>query len=68
MEYSDKKIDDSLVKLSGCMSSVYKQKLTSPKWNRFLGLKLRWRDKIRKYKVRLHLSHCDTYTVLHSDI
>ena len=31
------------------MIPVYKQKLTSPKWNRFLGLKLRWRDKIRKY-------------------
>jgi len=50
-ECSDKKIDDSLVKLSGCMSSVYKQKLTSPKWNRFLGLKLRWKDKIRLNNV-----------------
>ena len=43
----DKKIDDSLNKLFTCMSKVYAHKLSSPKWNRFLGLKLRWKDKIR---------------------
>jgi len=44
---ADKKIDDSLSKLFNCMSKVYAHKLSSPKWNRFLGLKLRWKDKIR---------------------
>ena len=43
----DKRIDDSLAKLFTCMSKVYAHKLSSPKWNRFLGLKLRWKDKIR---------------------
>ena len=33
------------------MSIAYRQKLTSPKWNRFLGLKLRWKDKIRLNNV-----------------
>ncbi|CAG0916394.1 unnamed protein product, partial [Notodromas monacha] len=40
-------IDSSLTKLFQCMSLAYRQKLTSPKWNRFKGLKLRWKDKIR---------------------
>jgi len=44
---ADRKIDDSLNKLFQCMSKVYAHKLSSPKWNRFLGLKLRWKDKIR---------------------
>ena len=44
---ADRKIDDSLNKLFNCMSKVYAHKLSSPKWNRFLGLKLRWKDKIR---------------------
>jgi len=48
---ADKLIDDSLTKLAQCMSIVYRQKLTSPKWNRFLGLKLRWKDKIRLNNV-----------------
>ncbi|XP_050536915.1 MLX-interacting protein isoform X2 [Daktulosphaira vitifoliae] len=30
-----------------CMSFAYKQKLTSPKWNPFKGVRLRWKDKIR---------------------
>ena len=34
-----------------CMSIAYRQKLTSPKWNRFLGMKLRWKDKIRLNNV-----------------
>ena len=33
------------------MSVAYRQKLTSPKWNRFKGLKLRWKDKIRLNNV-----------------
>ena len=44
---ADKLIDNNITKLFQCMSIVYRQKLTSPKWNRFLGLKLRWKDKIR---------------------
>jgi MAX-like protein X len=40
-------IDISLNKLFQSMSIAYRQKLTSPKWNRFRGLKLRWKDKIR---------------------
>jgi len=51
MSQADKMIDDSLTKLAQCMSIVYRQKLTSPKWNRFLGLKLRWKDKIRLNNV-----------------
>lgn len=26
---------------------AFRQKLTSPKWNRFRGIRLRWKDKIR---------------------
>ncbi len=33
------------------LSMAYKQKLTTPKWNRFRGLKLRWKDKIRMNNV-----------------
>eukprot|EP00092_Neocalanus_flemingeri_P006005 GFUD01006467.1.p1 GENE.GFUD01006467.1~~GFUD01006467.1.p1 ORF type:complete len:854 (-),score=169.48 GFUD01006467.1:652-3213(-) len=44
-------IDVSLTKLFQCMSIAYRQKLTSPKWNRFLGMKLRWKDKIRLNNV-----------------
>ena len=44
---ADRRIDDSLAKLFTCMSKVYAHKLSSPKWNRFLGLRLRWKDKIR---------------------
>lgn len=29
------------------MNLAYAQKLTSPKWNRFKGVRLRWKDKIR---------------------
>ena len=39
-------IDVSLTKLFQCMSIAYRQKLTSPKWNRFLGMKLRWKVEI----------------------
>ena len=38
-------------KILQCMSIAYRQKLTSPKWNRFLGMKLRWKDKIRLNNV-----------------
>lgn len=30
---------------------ILRQKLTSPKWNRFKGIKLRWKDKIRLNNV-----------------
>jgi len=46
-------IDISLNKLFQSMSIAYRQKLTSPKWNRFRGLKLRWKDKIRFYSISL---------------
>ncbi|CAG9769010.1 unnamed protein product [Ceutorhynchus assimilis] len=44
-------IDQSLSKLFHCMSLAYRQKLTSPKWNRFRGIRLRWKDKIRLNNV-----------------
>lgn len=44
-------IDHSLSKLFQCMSLAYRQKLTSPKWNRFRGIRLRWKDKIRLNNV-----------------
>ncbi|CAL8071468.1 unnamed protein product [Orchesella dallaii] len=44
-------IDSSLTKLFQCMSLAYRQKLTSPKWNRFKGVRLRWKDKIRLNNV-----------------
>ncbi|XP_060863445.1 carbohydrate-responsive element-binding protein isoform X1 [Metopolophium dirhodum] len=37
----------SLNNLFQCMSVAYRHKLTSPKWNRFKGVRLRWKDKIR---------------------
>ncbi|GAB0086796.1 carbohydrate-responsive element-binding protein [Sergentomyia squamirostris] len=40
-------IETSLTKLFNCMKLAYRQKLTSPKWNRFKGIRLRWKDKIR---------------------
>ena len=40
-----------LRELFSSMSVAYRQKLTSPKWNRFKGLKLRWKDKIRLNNV-----------------
>lgn len=44
-------IETNLSKLFQCMSLAYRQKLTSPKWNRFRGIKLRWKDKIRLNNV-----------------
>ncbi|XP_044267723.1 uncharacterized protein LOC123013335 isoform X2 [Tribolium madens] len=44
-------IDTSLSKLFQCMSLAYRQKLTSPKWNRFRGIRLTWKDKIRLNNV-----------------
>ncbi|KAL4702530.1 hypothetical protein ACJJTC_001415 [Scirpophaga incertulas] len=44
-------IEVSLTKLFKCMTLAYRQKLTSPKWNRFKGIKLRWKDKIRLNNV-----------------
>ena len=40
-----------LIELFQSMSIAYRQKLTSPKWNRFKGLRLRWKDKIRLNNV-----------------
>ncbi|KAG6449533.1 hypothetical protein O3G_MSEX006100 [Manduca sexta] len=34
-----------------CQIVFLRQKLTSPKWNRFKGIKLRWKDKIRLNNV-----------------
>ncbi|XP_057657511.1 MLX-interacting protein isoform X1 [Diorhabda carinulata] len=44
-------IDTSLAKLFQAMNIAYRQKLTSPKWNRFRGIRLRWKDKIRLNNV-----------------
>ncbi|XP_053988870.1 carbohydrate-responsive element-binding protein isoform X2 [Hylaeus volcanicus] len=44
-------IETSLNKVFQCMSLAYRQKLTSPKWNRFKGIRLRWKDKIRLNNV-----------------
>nr|BAN21193.1 basic helix-loop-helix zip transcription factor [Riptortus pedestris] len=44
-------IETSLTKLFQCMSIAYRQKLTSPKWNRFKGVRLTWKDKIRLNNV-----------------
>jgi len=44
-------IDLSLNKLFRSMSIAYRQRLTSPKWNRFRGMKMRWKDKIRLNNV-----------------
>lgn len=44
-------IETSLSKLFQCMSLAYRQKLTSPKWNRFKGIRLRWKEKIRLNNV-----------------
>ena len=48
-EGKDKEI--SLKTLFKSMSIAYRQRLTSPRWNRFRGLKLRWKDKIRMNNV-----------------
>lgn len=48
-ESKDKEI--SLTNLFKSMSIAYRQRLTSPRWNRFRGLKLRWKDKIRMNNV-----------------
>ncbi|KAL9926367.1 uncharacterized protein LOC119640378 isoform X2 [Glossina fuscipes] len=44
-------IETSLTKLFKCMDLTYSQKLTSPKWNHFKGVRLRWKDKIRLNNV-----------------
>ncbi|XP_075151514.1 MLX interacting protein mondo [Haematobia irritans] len=44
-------IETSLTKLFKCMNLAYSQKLTSPKWNHFKGVRLRWKDKIRLNNV-----------------
>ncbi|XP_054741747.1 protein WBSCR14 homolog isoform X1 [Anastrepha obliqua] len=44
-------IETSLTKLFKCMNLAYSQKLTSPKWNHFKGIRLRWKDKIRLNNV-----------------
>ena len=44
---ANNKKEVSLNKLFRSMSIAYRHKLTSPKWNKFRGLRLRWKDKIR---------------------
>ncbi|QQP35809.1 WilliamsBeuren syndrome chromosomal region 14 protein -like protein [Caligus rogercresseyi] len=44
-------VDIGLKQLFQRMSIAYRHKLTSPKWNHFKGLKLRWKDKIRLNNV-----------------
>ncbi|XP_065214313.1 protein WBSCR14 homolog isoform X2 [Planococcus citri] len=44
-------IETSLTQLFQCMSIAYRQKLTSPKWNRFKGVRLKWKEKIRLNNV-----------------
>ncbi|CAD7088024.1 unnamed protein product [Hermetia illucens] len=44
-------IETTLAKLFKCMNLAYSQKLTSPKWNHFRGVRLRWKDKIRLNNV-----------------
>ena len=44
-------IDISLKKLFQRMSIAYRHKFTSPKWNKFRGLHLRWKDRIRLNNV-----------------
>ena len=43
--------DISLSTLFKSMTVAYRHRLTSPRWNRFRGLKLRWKDKIRMNNV-----------------
>merc|ERR1712223_607069 len=43
--------DIPLSSLFKSMSIAYRQRLTSPRWNRFRGLKLRWKDQIRLNNV-----------------
>ncbi|XP_064425140.1 carbohydrate-responsive element-binding protein [Latimeria chalumnae] len=45
--FGPRSIDPSLTRLFECMSLVYSEKLVSPKWKTFKGLRLLWRDKIR---------------------
>ncbi|XP_017048905.1 protein WBSCR14 homolog [Drosophila ficusphila] len=51
MVASHLEIETSLTKLFKCMNLAYSQKLTSPKWNHFKGVRLRWKDKIRLNNV-----------------
>eukprot|EP00099_Drosophila_melanogaster_P003201 NP_001163032.1 mondo, isoform F [Drosophila melanogaster] len=51
MVTSHLEIETSLTKLFKCMNLAYSQKLTSPKWNHFKGVRLRWKDKIRLNNV-----------------
>uniref|UniRef100_A0A1A9WHG3 BHLH domain-containing protein n=1 Tax=Glossina brevipalpis TaxID=37001 RepID=A0A1A9WHG3_9MUSC len=44
-------IETTLSKLFKCLDLTYSQKLTSPKWNHFKGVRLRWKDKIRLNNV-----------------
>ncbi|KAF2902205.1 hypothetical protein ILUMI_03981 [Ignelater luminosus] len=61
-------IDTSLSKLFQCMSIAYRQKLTSPKWNRFRGIRLRWKDKIRLNNVIWRCWHMQFIKKINTDI
>lgn len=48
---SQVEIDTDLSKVFNTLNVTYTQKLTSPKWNPFKGIRLRWKEKIRLNNV-----------------
>lgn len=64
-------IDQSLRKLFQCMSLAYDdEKLTSPKWKTFKGLKLNIKDKIRLNNIIWRAWHiqCNYFTCIHNNV
>lgn len=49
------------------VNKIFRQKLTSPKWNRFRGIRLRWKEKIRLNNVIWRCWHlqCKFFSVPH---
>lgn len=48
---SSVEIERDLSKIFKTLKVTYQQKLTSPKWNQFKGVRLRWKEKIRMNNV-----------------
>lgn len=48
---SSVEIDSDLSRIFDTLKVTYEQKLTSPKWNPFKGIRLRWKEKIRLNNV-----------------
>uniref|UniRef100_A0A336M9X4 CSON013117 protein n=1 Tax=Culicoides sonorensis TaxID=179676 RepID=A0A336M9X4_CULSO len=48
---SSVEIDSDLSTIFNTLNVTYQQKLTSPKWNPFKGIRLRWKEKIRLNNV-----------------